>query len=61
MLVYESSHGRRRAVLTTIMDVVGPDPIAGVDQAEPTPVVASVRRRLQGGRPLSNLEEIEDM
>lgn len=61
MLVYESSHGRRRAVLTTIMDVVGPDPIAGVDQAEPTPVAASVRRRLQGGRALSNLEEIEDM
>jgi hypothetical protein len=61
MLVYEASHGRRPAVLTTIMDVVGPDPMAGAGQAEPTPVAASARRRLRGGRVLSNLEEMEEM
>jgi hypothetical protein len=48
MLVYEASHQRRRAVLTAIMDVVGPDSMPGTEQPEPTAAAGSVRRRLRG-------------
>jgi hypothetical protein len=53
MLVYEASHRRRRAVLTALMDVVGPDPMPDAEQPEQTPLAASVRRRLRGGRAAS--------
>jgi hypothetical protein len=50
MLVYEASHRRRRAVLTALLDVVGPDPMPDAEQPEQTPVAGSARRRLRGGR-----------
>jgi hypothetical protein len=50
MLVYEASHRRRRAVLTALMDVVGPDPMPDAEQPEQSPVTGSARRRLRGGR-----------
>jgi hypothetical protein len=59
MLVYEASHRRRRAVLTALMDVVGPDPRPDAEQpeqpeqTEQTSVAGSVRQRLRGGRPPS--------
>jgi hypothetical protein len=49
ILVYEASHRRRREVLTALIDVVGPDPTAGSQEAEPAATGGSVRRRLQGG------------
>jgi hypothetical protein len=50
MLVYEASHRRRRAVLTALMDVVGPSQMPDAEQPEQTPVAGSVRRSLRGGR-----------
>jgi hypothetical protein len=50
MLVYEASHRRRRAVLTALLDVVGPDPMPDAEHPEQTPVAGSARRRLRGGR-----------
>jgi hypothetical protein len=49
MLVYEASHRRRRAVLTAIIDVVGPDAMPDTQQAE-QPAAAPARRRLRSGR-----------
>ena len=57
MLAYEASHGRRREVLTAIMDAVGPDGPPEAKERRP----GSVRQRLRSARQTTPADdEVDD-